>query len=166
MQNENGPCPLLALANVLLLRGGIEIHPDYPEVAFEASPACTRSRTHTHTHTHTHTTCSAPPQDLSARLAEHMLDKSAALSESDEELRANQQQNIADGMSLFPKLARGLDVNVGFTGIDAFEYSEDQVQLTPALTPTPTRPNPSPHPKFPRSPWPSPGPPPPAAAPA
>ena len=95
-----------------------------------------------------------------------MLDKSAALSESDEELRANQQQNIADGMSLFPKLSRGLDVNVGFTGIDAFEYSEDQVQLTPALTPTPTRPNPSPHPKFPRSPWPSPGPPPPAAAPA
>ena len=46
MQNENGPCPLLALANVLLLRGGIEIHPDYPEVTFEASPACT----HTHTH--------------------------------------------------------------------------------------------------------------------
>ena len=90
-----------------------------------------------------------------------MLDKSAALSESDEELRANQQQNIADGMSLFPKLARGLDVNVGFTGIDAFEYSEDQVQLTPALTPTPTRPNPTPPPKFPRSPWPSPGPPPP-----
>ena len=164
MQNENGPCPLLALANVLLLRGGIEIHPDYPEVTFEVSPACTRTRTHTHTQTDT--TCSAPPQDLSARLAEHMLDKSAALSESDEELRANQQQNIADGMSLFPKLSRGLDVNVGFTGIDAFEYSEDQVQLTPALTPTPTRPNPSPHPKFPRSPWPSPGPPPPAAAPA
>ena len=73
-----------------------------------------------------------------------MLDKSAALSESDEELRANQQQNIADGMSLFPKLARGLDVNVGFTRIDAFEYSEDQVQLTPALTPTPAKPPPPP----------------------
>ena len=93
-----------------------------------------------------------------------MLDKSAALSESDEELRANQQQNIADGMSLFPKLSRGLDVNVGFTGIDAFEYSEDQVQLTPALTPTPVRPNPSPYPKNPRSPWPSTRPPPPPAA--
>ena len=87
-----------------------------------------------------------------------MLDKSAALSESDEELRANQQQNIADGMSLFPKLSRGLDVNVGFTGIDAFEYSEDQVQLTPALTQTPTRPNPSPYPKNPRSPGPHPAP--------
>jgi len=52
MQNENGPCPLLALANVLLLRGGIEIHPDYPEVTFEVSPACTRTRTHTHTNRH------------------------------------------------------------------------------------------------------------------
>ena len=77
MQNENGPCPLLALANVLILRGGIYIHPDFSEVSFE---------------------------ELSARLAEHMLDKSATLSESDEELRANQQQNLADGMGLFPKL--------------------------------------------------------------
>ena len=138
MQNENGPCPLLALTNVLLLRGAITIHQDIPYVTFS---------------------------DLSALLADYMLTTNA-LSETNAELRANQQQNIADGMSLFPKLSRGLDVNVGFTGIDAFEYSEDQVQLTPALTPTPTRPNPSPHPKFPRSPWPSPGPPPPAAAPA
>ena len=48
-------------------------------------------------------------------------------SETDEVLRANQQRNIADGMALFPKLQRGLDVNVGFTRVDAFEYSEDQV---------------------------------------
>ena len=66
-----------------------------------------------------------------------MLDKSVTLSESDEELRANQQQNLADGMSLFPKLQRGLDVNVGFTKIDAFEYSEDQVTLH-RLSPSPT----------------------------
>eukprot|EP00002_Diphylleia_rotans_P005900 TRINITY_DN1512_c0_g1_i1.p1 TRINITY_DN1512_c0_g1~~TRINITY_DN1512_c0_g1_i1.p1 ORF type:complete len:209 (-),score=41.45 TRINITY_DN1512_c0_g1_i1:868-1494(-) len=29
MQNENGPCPLLAVANVLLLQRKIRIHPDY-----------------------------------------------------------------------------------------------------------------------------------------
>ena len=83
-----------------------------------------------------------------------MLDKSATLSESDEELRANQQQNIADGMSLFPKLQRGLDVNVGFTRIDAFEYSEDQVNLHP-LSPRPQphpRPQTEPLPKNPSSP--------------
>ena len=100
MQNENGPCPLLALANVLMLRGAIYIHPDITEVTFE---------------------------DLTARLAEHMLDASAKLSEDNEELRANQQQNLADGMAMFPKLLRGLDVNVGFTAIDHYEYSEDQV---------------------------------------
>lgn len=56
MQNENGPCPLLALANVLLLRGGIEIHPDYSEVTFEASPRPphTHRRSVSATHTHRH----------------------------------------------------------------------------------------------------------------
>ena len=99
-----------------------------------------------------------------------MLDKSATLSESDEELRANQQQNIADGMSLFPKLQRGLDVNVGFTKIDAFEYSEDQVnshRLSPRPQPQPQpRPRPQPNPEAPpstltRTPPPPPPPPPP-----
>ena len=36
------------------------------------------------------------------------------LSETSAELRANQQQNITDCMALFPKLNRGLDVNVRF----------------------------------------------------
>ena len=54
--NENGPCPMLALANVLLLRGGIEIHPDYSEVTFEASPRPphTHRRSVSATHTHRH----------------------------------------------------------------------------------------------------------------
>ena len=32
-QNENGPCPLLALANVLLLRNQIQLSPDAPDVS-------------------------------------------------------------------------------------------------------------------------------------
>jgi ubiquitin carboxyl-terminal hydrolase MINDY-1/2 len=32
-QNEGGPCPLLAICNVLLLRGSIEIHNDYSEIS-------------------------------------------------------------------------------------------------------------------------------------
>ena len=99
MQNENGPCPLLGLSNVLLLRGDISIHPDVPEISFS---------------------------ELCARLGEFMLE-SNVLSESNAELAANQRQNLSDGMALFPKLLRGLDVNVRFTSIDAFEYSEDQV---------------------------------------
>ncbi len=34
-QNENGPCPLLALANVMLLRGTIFIHQDTVSIALE-----------------------------------------------------------------------------------------------------------------------------------
>ena len=97
MQNENGPCPLLALSNVLLLRGNISIHHDVAHVTF---------------------------RDLTSLIAEYMLDRNQ-LSEDNEALRANQQQNIEDCMALFPKLNRGLDVNVRFDKVDGLEYSED-----------------------------------------
>lgn len=32
MQNQNGPCPLLALANILLLRNQIQLSPDAPSI--------------------------------------------------------------------------------------------------------------------------------------
>ena len=32
VQNENGPCPMLALANVMLLRNQIHLSPEAPEV--------------------------------------------------------------------------------------------------------------------------------------
>eukprot|EP01041_Mallomonas_annulata_P007941 gene7941-16268_t len=32
-QNENGPCPLIAISNVLLLQGQITIHPDYTTIS-------------------------------------------------------------------------------------------------------------------------------------
>mmetsp|Transcript_21590 Transcript_21590/g.41190 ORF Transcript_21590/g.41190 Transcript_21590/m.41190 type:complete len:443 (-) Transcript_21590:63-1391(-) len=35
LQNQNGPCPLIALANVLLLRGVLSIHPDYAQINSE-----------------------------------------------------------------------------------------------------------------------------------
>jgi hypothetical protein len=34
-QNENGPCPLLAICNILLLRGSIQIHPDISCISSE-----------------------------------------------------------------------------------------------------------------------------------
>lgn len=32
VQNENGPCPMLALANVMLLRNQIHLSPEAPDV--------------------------------------------------------------------------------------------------------------------------------------
>ncbi|KAJ1482822.1 hypothetical protein T484DRAFT_1802684 [Baffinella frigidus] len=34
MQNENGPCPLLAITNILLLKRKIRIHPDLAFIDF------------------------------------------------------------------------------------------------------------------------------------
>ena len=39
VQNANGPCPMLALANVLLLRNQIQLSPDAPEVTQVYQPA-------------------------------------------------------------------------------------------------------------------------------
>ena len=106
MQNENGPCPLLALSNVLILRGSIYIHPDINEVSFD---------------------------DLTSRIAEYLLDANPLPDGGHLELRANLQRNLTDGMALFPKLNRGLDVNVRFGKFEwegltpGFEYSEDLV---------------------------------------
>jgi hypothetical protein len=35
MQNENGPCPLISISNILLLRGTISIHLDHSRITFE-----------------------------------------------------------------------------------------------------------------------------------
>lgn len=35
LQNDNGPCPLLAICNVLLLKNHLNLSPDIPEVSQE-----------------------------------------------------------------------------------------------------------------------------------
>ena len=45
VQNANGPCPMLALANVLLLRNQIQLSPDAPEVTQVCQPAHSAIRT-------------------------------------------------------------------------------------------------------------------------
>jgi hypothetical protein len=86
-QNANGPCPLLAIANVLLLRGAIDIHPDRPQISY----------------------------DELVELVGDFLVRSNMLGEGAEG-EADLAQNLTDCMGMFPKLSRGLDVNVRFTG--------------------------------------------------
>jgi len=98
MQNENGPCPLLALSNVLLLRHKLSLHPDMSSVTF---------------------------QDLVSLIGDYMLELTSSADDYDDERLVNLRRNLDDAMALFPKLQRGLDVNVRFTSVDAFEFSED-----------------------------------------
>ena len=101
MQNCNGPCPLLAIANTLLLRQLIPSpHTDMTAMRFD---------------------------ELAAQLAQYMLDVNPIAGIPHDETRANTLRNVDDAISLFPKLQSGLDVNVRFTDVDAVEFSQDML---------------------------------------
>lgn len=93
-QNENGPCPLISIMNVLLLRGKLSL----PE-------GC---------------------QVISAgQLLEYLGDLLVELTPRNSETQLDFQHNINDAIAVLPKLQTGLDVNVRFTGVNDFEYTEE-----------------------------------------
>ncbi|NXT86172.1 MINY1 hydrolase, partial [Zapornia atra] len=98
-QSENGPCPLLAIMNILLLQwkaSGVKLPPQKEVITAE---------------------------ELMAHLGDCIL--STQPREPSEGLQLNFQQNINDTMMVLPKLATGLDVNVRFTGVSDFEYTPE-----------------------------------------
>lgn len=50
--------------------------------------------------------------------------------EKSEGLQLNFQQNVGDAMTVLPKLATGLDVNVRFTGVSDFSTHRNAASLT------------------------------------
>ncbi|NXD31163.1 MINY1 hydrolase, partial [Spelaeornis formosus] len=108
-QSENGPCPLLAIVNVLLLQGGVPGWSPH-------SSGCSQVK--------------LPPQkevvtaeELMAHLGNCIL--ATQPRDTSEGLQLNFQQNIHDTMTVLPKLSTGLDVNVRFTGVSDFEYTPE-----------------------------------------
>ncbi|KAJ2654556.1 hypothetical protein IWW48_006031 [Coemansia sp. RSA 1200] len=89
-QNENGPCPLLALANVLALEGRISL-------AGAARP-------------------SVSDQDLVSVLANHLL----VSSDTDSSSGAVSEADVAAALTLLPSLRTGLDVDLQFGHIRDF----------------------------------------------
>ncbi|KAL1316571.1 hypothetical protein HN51_068750 [Arachis hypogaea] len=98
LQNDNGPCPLLAICNVLLLRNNINLSPDISEVSQEK---------------------------LLSLVAERLIDSNSNVNNKDAGYVENQQQNIADAIDLLPRLATGIDVNIKFRRIDDFEFTPE-----------------------------------------
>ncbi|KAJ7944848.1 Protein FAM63A [Quillaja saponaria] len=98
LQNDNGPCPLLAICNVLLLRNNLTLAPDITEVSQEK---------------------------LLSLIAERLIDSNSNVDNKDAGYVKNQQQNIADAIDLLPRLATGIDVNTKFTRIDDFEFTPE-----------------------------------------
>ena len=91
-QNENGPCPLLALANILLLEGRITINPDRGIISLA---------------------------ELTQIVANCILEK-IGTSSLPEHIKL-----LESVLNILPKLANGLDLNVIFSGVDKFEFTEE-----------------------------------------
>ncbi|XP_069480457.1 ubiquitin carboxyl-terminal hydrolase MINDY-2 isoform X2 [Ambystoma mexicanum] len=95
-QNENGPCPLLAIINVLLLAWKVKLPPMMEIITSE---------------------------QLMEYLGDYILETKPK--EISEVQRLNYEQNMNDAMAVLHKLQTGLDVNVKFTGIQVFEYTPE-----------------------------------------
>ncbi|NXC40791.1 MINY1 hydrolase, partial [Penelope pileata] len=95
-QSENGPCPLLAIMNILFLQWKVKLPPQKEVVTSD---------------------------ELMAHLGDCIL--SIKPQEKSEGLQLNFQQNVNDTMMVLPKLSTGLDVNVRFTGVSDFEYTPE-----------------------------------------
>ena len=87
LQNENGPCPLIAIANVLLLRNVLSI------------PFKTTSITLDH---------------LLTLVTTHLLDSNTSGRYDNAEYEQVQKKNLEDVMPLLPQLGTGIDVNVKY----------------------------------------------------
>ncbi|GKY98192.1 hypothetical protein MPSEU_000777000 [Mayamaea pseudoterrestris] len=100
LQNENGPCPLLAAANGLLLRGTLE----FPAHCLQHGVASL--------------------EDVTNMLANQAL----AIEDESTTIKSNDKTfHIDELMKWIPQFQNGMDVNLGFTKVDAYEYS---AQLT------------------------------------
>lgn len=97
-QNENGPCPLLALANGLLLENKISIHPDRTVISLT---------------------------DLQAMVADYLLESLGSVNAAAEEETLQRQQQLDDVLKLLPSLSTGLNLNVKFFGVSEFESTQE-----------------------------------------
>lgn len=96
LQNENGPCPLLAIANILFLKQIIQFSSRIEVIT---------------------------SLNLIEYLGDALLRSKPTKMSEDQEMNFN--ENFSDALNLLHKLEFGLDVNVKFTGVNEFEYTRE-----------------------------------------
>ena len=97
-QNENGPCPLLAIANVLILQNKIHFHPERCRVMLD---------------------------ELVEVVANSIIEKGLTTSHSSEDKKGSEQQQLDSALNVIPNMARGLDLNIFFSDVASFEFTEE-----------------------------------------
>lgn len=102
LQSANGPCPLLAICNILLLRNQINISSDARYITFDE---CVQLVTN------------------------FLFDVNAGVSggDSTSSQAATVRENLGSCLEILPKLNVGLDVNCKFGGTKEFEYTQEMV---------------------------------------
>jgi hypothetical protein len=96
LQSEHGPCPLIALANCLVLRGELELPWSGSSSQLSSS-------------------------SLLNAVAEHLASRRSFSSTTTD---PNSLQSLDDALSCLPSLLFGLDVNVVFHDVEAFEFTQ------------------------------------------
>lgn len=128
LQDVNGPCPLIALANVLFLRGKVDLPAGAGEVDavrgamgpgqgtfMELGRKDVPTPHHGPAHAH------RPLQDrVTQLLVGYFLDANPSEGRS-EEVQVALHRQLEEAINLLPKLSTGIDVNVRFTTTDGFE---------------------------------------------
>ena len=96
LQNENGPCPLIAIANILFLKQIINLDSKIELVT---------------------------SKNLIDHLGDALLRFKLSSCKIEDELNFN--QNFSDALNSLHSLEFGLDVNIKFTGVSHFEYTRE-----------------------------------------
>lgn len=98
LQTENGPCPLLAIANILALKGSIQIDGSHGFVTGSQLRELIAG--------------SLRKQKVATSLGAH---------------HSQFLQNINQSIAMLPAFEAGLDINVGFTSPTEYEFSESML---------------------------------------
>jgi len=100
LQEQEGPCPLIGIFNVLLLRGSVRLSPQLALISF---------------------------QDMIDHIKRYFEQRLSQRSfrDADSQKTANDIKNFEDARKHFPNLEKGLDINVKFSEPDAFEFTTE-----------------------------------------
>ncbi|ANQ09862.1 Uncharacterized protein PCOAH_00039120 [Plasmodium coatneyi] len=96
LQNKSGPCPLLCIANILLLRNQLQIDKKVKKIS----------------------------QSFLENKIMNILLESNKKNVTDNTASCNYRKNIIECVDILPQLKYGLDVNCKFTNIHSFEYTK------------------------------------------